>query len=179
MFKFTTTQAWRAFWANVGKASCRKFDVQLRLRMIERLVFPIINFRLSRWPFTHTYANRLDRIQRKMVSIVLHLRMMSGDTPGAFARRKQRLVSSCIPLPKRWSHIWATRMVSWDKHVLRNSHGNVWTARIASYMNAAELEARRAASASGRPDTRVAPGFTSARWYEAVGVARNFLDSVS
>ena len=74
-----------------------------------------------------------------------------------------------------WSYIWASIVESWAEHIVRNTFNRVWTARIAEFRNAEELEARRLANPSGRPDTRVCSGFTAVRWYESIHAARKFI----
>ena len=154
-FDFVVRQAWKAFWKNVGQASCSRMSVRLRISMIERVVFPILNFRLSRWPFTLKYSRRLCTIQRKMVAVVLRVRILPGESPGCFVSRKQRAISREIPPFKSWSYIWASRVDTWALHIVRNTNNRVWAARIADFRNAEELEARRLANPSRRPDTLV------------------------
>ena len=110
-----------------------------------------------------------------MVAVVLKLRMLPGESPERFASRKQRAISHEIPPFKSWSYIWASRVESWAQHIVRNTFNRVWTARIAEFRNAEELEARRLANPSRRPDTRVCSGFTAVRWYASIDAACRFI----
>ena len=148
----------------------------LRLSRIQRLVFPIISFRLSRWPFNHTRATQLDRVQRNMVGIVLNCQPSETESFDRFCRRKNRLISSQIPT--KWSYVWASRVVSWHAHIVRNTCNNCWSARIASFRDAQELATRRANNSSGRPETRIQSGFASVRWYESVQLASRYIDAI-
>ena len=101
--------------------------------------------------------------------------MLPGDSPELFVRRKQIIISTAIPWSKRWSVVWASRLDAWEKHIVRNTNGCVWTARIAGFRNADELEARRRANPSRRLEARVVSGFTAVRWYESIATARAYL----
>ena len=95
-FRQTIAAAWRSFWGNLGKPQFRRFTIGLKKSRLSKLVFPLISFRCSRWPWTHTKATRLDAVQRKMLSCLLGLRKGSSETLAGFVSRKNRIISAHI-----------------------------------------------------------------------------------
>ena len=77
---------------NIGRLAFRKSGVNLKLRRLKCLVFPITNFRLTRWPYSHSRVTRLDRVQREMVARCLNEQKDVGESLDSFVRRKNRLV---------------------------------------------------------------------------------------
>ena len=151
---------------NLGKPNHKRFALRVKLRRLHSLVFPVIGFRLTRWPFALARAKALDCIQRRMVGFLLSLTKSPTESPIDFFRRKQRAVSKVIGTGK-WSEIWRSRISTWHTHVLRNSFNLSWCAKIVQHRTPAELADRRRNNASGRPGTRALPGFFSTRWWEA------------
>ena len=136
------------------------------------LVFSVISFRLSRWPFTLSKAKALDRVQRKMVGIMLGVRLHPPESYEAFFRRKNMLISA--NMKRKWSAALANQIVSWKQHVDRNTANCCWAARLANFRTPAELSRLRSLN-NGRPLVRADAGFTSIRWFESVKRASNHL----
>ena len=143
------------------------------MKRLQSLVFPNLNFRLIRWPFSKANALKLDLVQRKMVGICLNLRPAAGESIDSFWRRKYRNISIHVN-KRRWSGVWATRVVSWHVQVTRNTGGRCWSAQLASVLTLGDLNSFRLGN-HGRPCTRVSPGWSSIRWYESVARAKAFL----
>ena len=147
----------------------------LRLRQINTCVVPIIFFRAPRWAFTLSSAERLDRMQRKMLRIVLPIRVIAGETPEMFARRSGRIVSHVQHMVGPWGALWACRIISWTGHILRDTKGLCWSARILDVRSSSELSARRSLH-SNRPKTRKQSGWLNRRWTDGVGSAQTYLE---
>ena len=81
---------------NIGKATFRNFQISVKLKRLESIDVPDISFKLSRWPFTLSKARALDRVQRKMVSIMLGVRLHPPEAFKAFSRSKNKLISATI-----------------------------------------------------------------------------------
>ena len=175
-FKNAVNNAWRSFWGNVGKAHFKKFGVSIRLARIKRLVFPVVSYRFVRWPFSKTRAARLDRVQSEMTAIVLGIRKLEGETPQAYAHRRNTHVRNAIPCTDRWSTVWAQRILSWHRHVLRNSMSACWVSKIWHIMTPESLELRRRDNSSGRPNVRCIPGWGALRWTECIVRAKNHIE---
>ena len=175
-FEKSLNNAWRSFWANVGKSLFKKFGVSIRLARIKRLVFPVVSYRLVRWPFSIARAARLDKAQREMIAIVIRVIKREGETPQAYAHRRNAAVRSFIPASDRWSIIWAQRLLSWQEHVLRNTMSACWVSNIWQVMSPEILERRRRDDRSGRPNVRCVPGWGALRWTESVVGAKQYLE---
>ena len=174
-FAQTIASAWRSFWANVGRNAFKRFSLALKKKRLSTMVFPIISFRCTRWPWTKTRARRLDAVQRKMIYIVLGIQKYATESPSEFAIRKNRFVSREIGKEDKWSVLWAKRVVSWSEHVSRNTAGACWSSAIAHFRDAADLASRRAQNSSGRPQVRISAGFTSKRWYESAEECKAYM----
>ena len=90
-YKATISALWRQFWAKMGKPVFRSFDIKLKMARIQTLVFPILNFRISRWPFGVSRARDLDRVQRKMVGISLGAKPRQDEPLVTFFRREHQM----------------------------------------------------------------------------------------
>ena len=167
--------AWRAFWRFVRKAGVSALSTALRLRQINMCVAPIILFRAPRWAFTLSNAERLNRMQRKMLRIVLPIRVIASETPESFARRSGRIVSHVRRMVAPWGALWACRVISWAGHALRDTKGLCWSASILDVRSSAELSARRSLN-SNRPEARKQGGWSNRRWTDGVGSAQTYLD---
>ena len=80
---------WRSFYGNFGK-SMRHAPLKKKLGLLNKAVLPIASYRMSRWPFQTHAANRIDKTQIKMISILLGLRVQPEEDPAAFVRRRGR-----------------------------------------------------------------------------------------
>ena len=169
--------AWAAFWKNIGRPIFKQFSVSLKMKRLQFVVLPILAFRFTRWPFTLARGRRLDACQRKMVSIILNCKMIAGETPAQFVKRRQRLVSELIGF-RTWSKLWAKRVVSWQDHLNRNTSNACWAAGLLVYRSPDDLAARRRDSCTGRPHTRAVSGYCSARWCESVVLAKQHVGSM-
>ena len=175
-FSKTISAAWRQFWANIGGSNFRSFQLALKLRRMQSLVFPVINFRVSRWPFTKSKARLLDRIQRKMIGALVHVKKMPSESWETFWRRKNKLVSECIPNKFKGSNIWANRVLDWNPHIVRNTCGGCWSATLVDQLTPEYLADRRTHH-QNRPNVRIISGFASVRWYESLVCADAWLSA--
>ena len=173
-FQTTIRSAWRAFWGNIGRPSFSRLSFSLKMRRLKSLIFPIINFRLTRWPYTHSRGAQLDRIQRQMVGICLNLRKVSDETFEVLSRRKNARISLVIEQKTRWSYVWCTRIVVWHAHVITNTAAACLSARIHDVRSTSELEQRRSEN-HNRPACRCFAGFSSVRWYDCVGICERHI----
>ena len=169
----TKRQMWAAFWRNVSTAETKKFALRIRIAQMVRTVQPILVYRLTRYPFTITMAENLDRLQRKMISIAMGLRKGVDEEPAHFIRRRGREAAVFQRDMGKWSRLWANLVVGWSGHVERNTSKRSWSSKILHIRDNAELAWRRADM--GRPFTRSKLGFIYRRWWESVEHARSFL----
>ena len=174
-FRSAVSGAWRAFWANLSRASTGPLSLHLKLRHMTRVVNPIIFFRASRWPFSSNKAKLLDRTQRHMIRIMLGIRMLPGEDMSTFARRAGHAVLNVQRNVGSWGFGWARNIISWAAHVLRNNADACWGARVLDFRSSSELDERRR-DHGNRPHTRFSSGFTNRRWTDGVSHAINFLE---
>ena len=83
---------WRAFYGNLGKRM-HHGTTQDKLKLLKGAVWPVASYRVQRWPYEHTAARRLDQTQNKMLATALRVKTQAHETPDAYARRRNRIVS--------------------------------------------------------------------------------------
>ena len=166
--------AWRAFWANVMKP-CNVFSRRKALlRRMNTFVMPVLRYRFPRWTFYKSIALEIDRVQRRMVSIVLSCKRAPHEEQNAFYRRRAKAATSAQIEQGRWSERWAGAVVSWAEHVERDTASMCFVAKLSHIMPPAELNMRRSLN-NGRPCTRAASGFIIRRWWDGVSAAKEYL----
>ena len=168
-FENSVNCMWRAFYSNCAGKDASKLPRQHRLGLICKAVLPIVRSRWARWPFTTTRAQRLDAMQRKMMSIICSLRMDVGESFEGYVRRRGRELAQLQKRYGRWSMLWANAITGWADHLQRPINSKTWASRVMSLRTPAELAERRAVS--GTPMTRSASGWVCRRWFESVQYA--------
>ena len=167
----TVRAAWRTFWCCVNCKKAQRISSALRVAQLERCVLLVLAFRWSRWPYTTSTAQQLDRLQRRMLQIIFRPRMSASETPEQFRQRTAKFISSVQNSCIKWSIKCALAVCYWATHLLRNTNGGSWAARLLDVRSSSELTFRRSTNGH-RPGTRQLPGFTSRRWTD--GVQRAF-----
>ena len=150
-------------------------DVSSKLSLLTRTVTPVLMWRVSRWPWQQTTAIALDRIQNKMISIVLRVPRMPHESGEVYVRRSRRIVADHVFTVGKWSLMWAERVISWHEHVMRH---NSFAQVILSTMAESWLQSRRALYLSqtctldaGRTGTRENQGRPQVRWLAGISLA--------
>ena len=173
--QFAISSAWRAFWSNLGSSSKRCLSTSLKLSLFQRAVEPILSYRWIRWPFVKGHALELDAIQRKMVRHLLARRCQPGeDVSHFFARARNEAASYCWS-QGLWSVKWALGVLGWICHVIRDTNDACWSAPVLNVMPLSILSSRRSVN-SGRPATRLQPGFICRRYLECTEAAFHYLE---
>ena len=172
---FVLSAAWKAFWSFVRRAGTKALSTALRLRQINIYVVPIIFFRAPRWAFTISIAHRLAKVQRKMLRTTLPIRVLPGEVPEQFARRSGRIVRHVQNIVGPWGALWAFRISSWGAHILRDTMGMCWSARVLDVRSSSELVSRRSLHAN-RAQTRKFSGWSCRRWTDGVPFAMKYLE---
>ena len=173
-FQHCVNSMWRAFFQNCAGRAASKLSVRSRCRLLNKAVLPILRFHCTRWPFSITRAAELDRIQRRMLSIILGCRPLPDEPIETFVRRRGREAGNFQRNIGCWSIIWASAVVKWSQHLRRRRNDRTWAAMLACVMDPDILLQRRS-DFSGRPRTRASPGFIFKRWWEAVRDASTFV----
>ena len=172
---------WRAFWETAGSKMARCLSRQQKICLIARAVSPQIDYRSSRWPPQKQIASELDRIQQKMVSIVLHETGQPGEEVPDYVRRRGRIARSLSEQYGLWSHRWFARVIKWDRHLARARNGLSWSSRLRTYHGSEWLIEQRSSFISsststmsvvaGRTGTRSFQGKVFMRWHDGVHYA--------
>ena len=135
---------------------------------------PILRFRWRRWPFTITRARYLDRLQRRMIAIVIAVRPLADEECLSFIRRCNRAVSTLQRSIGAWSTQWAQGLVGWDDHLQRANNANTWAAHLRHLLTPEDLECRRMLNGR-RPVTRNRSGWICTRWFEQISCAKTYI----
>ena len=75
------------------------------LRRIQRFVLPVLRYRFPRWTFYKSLALKLDRVQRRMISIVLATKRIEGEDLNVFYRRRAKLATAEQKSQRAWSEV--------------------------------------------------------------------------
>ena len=97
----TRSSLWKAFWANAGSKCVRCAHIDQKMRLIERAVTSVANFRWSRWAPQKQLANDLNRIQSKMCAIVQNIRPRPRGR-GSFCLEPEEMESRCPVGSRAW-----------------------------------------------------------------------------
>ena len=168
--------AWRAFWANVIKPCSAFSKRKALLQRMNIFVMPVLRYRLPMWTFHKSIALEIDRMQRRMVSIVLSCKRAPTEEPPVFYRRRGSAATEAQIEQGRWSERWARAVVPWAEHVERDTATMCFVAKLGHVMPPAELSMRRSLN-NGRPCTRAASGFVVRWWRDGVSADRQHLSS--
>ena len=156
------------------------------LTLLERSVYPVLNFRISRWPPQKVIAQELDRTHAAMIASIFRISPGPGETPASFCRRRMRAAHSIARDRGQWSKRWFNRFEQWNEHLDR--HPSHPCSRILKTRDADWLVSRRALFAAanpirwnswtclaGRSDTRACSGHVAQRWENGRNFARTQL----
>ena len=176
-FDSTIRKMWKAYWGNSGSRAAKTLGRQRLATLIVRSVQPLFEFQCARWPAQITYLNKLDTIQRKMVSMAFGLRKTPAETMEQYNRKCCRIAAPYISQP--WSHVWCKRMQTWSEYMSRHPH--IWPARISKVNDADWLVVRRILCGSrsihsGPTRTRAMRGKVERRWHDGLRYAHEFLE---
>jgi hypothetical protein len=185
----SVSKPWDTVAALVHGALFAKFKPQALIgcsydelaKLVDQHLWPVIAFRAAGWAYQETIAGRMDKLQRKLVALLIPIRFQFGDIPSEYFRRKSTLASGACDGVGRWSLRWASLVLGWDGHVVRNSSGIQWGAFLADLRSSQWLIERRSlfapASSSnprawtalaGRTATRSAGGMVATRWRDGL-----------
>ena len=176
-FRNVVCACWRALWRNLSKQTTGPLSVSLKMVAFNRSVTPVLSFRLARWPFTTSRAKTLDKLQRRMIRLMCRTPRLSGETDELYNRRAAHAVTDIQHSLVPWGLLWASYIVNWAAHMLRNSAHACWAANLLHFRSSSELDTIRAISSTRRPGTRSEPGFVCKRWTDSVSGAMHFVNN--
>lgn len=126
-----------------------------------------------------TLLNRIDRLQRRIVSCVYRVPMRDGEENSDFHRRRMRAVSLKCREMNLWSEFAAKRVVAWYSHC-RRAHLRSWASELLAASHREWLIARRLQLGSksaygGCTGTRCQRGPPRTRYEDGVEHAREIV----
>ena len=154
----------------------KKLPVRCKLALLERATKPVLSFRVARWPFQATRAMQLDRVQRKMLGILLELRPGPDASAVDFIRLRAREAGRLQREFGSWSKLWATKVISWNDHIQRERNHATWASQLSTLRTPQKLQQRRS-QLGGRPQTRAQSGWIQTRWFESILAAERHLQA--
>ena len=130
-----------------------------------------------------------NRMQIRMVSMLLLVRKEAEESISEFVRRRNRRAGTVCNAVGRWSHTWACRVCGWDAHVRRDTGKLLWPTKLLMLRDHHWLQQQRAKHAptfsirprawtalAGRTGTRAASGHVAVRWEDGVIEATEIAD---
>ena len=174
---------WGQYWAN--NKQCCNLSLKHQLRLLSRCNLTSILYRCSRWCFTHSRGQRIDRLQTWMVARLSNTHSLAAD--GTVDTSHWRHVTHAAWFVCRKNGLWSMRVceriVEWNEHICR--HKNTFLYRIMKYHNEAWLVKARTwastcaneTSLAGRLATRVTIGHVQPRYEPGVAVAKSLLSA--
>ena len=164
---------WRAFFGKLSQGLLVSSEAA-KTRFLGTSISSIPSFRWSRWPYQCKYAQKLERIQRQMIAILMHIKPAPGESCDTFSRRRRTQTSRIANKAGVWSKRWARSVCSWKDHVSREHDCDTWSARILEFHDRAWLDdIRKLASCvnESRTNTRSTMRKVQRRWEEGLVVA--------
>ena len=179
----TRNLMWKSFWGNPGSKDAHALTIGRRMKLLDKAVAPLLDYRCSRWPPQKTIANEVDCLQRKMVATLQRAPKYPGEELPDYVRRRGRLAASSCRAAGSWSKRWFSRVVDWNAHPERQRNRYTWSSRLLHYMDREWFINRRASLLpvdgctgsvlAGRTDTRTNPGCVHARWHDGIEFAKS------
>ena len=168
------------FFGNCAAKSAKLCNVESRFRLLQRCVVPCLDFRNTRWPAHQKLSTEQDRLQRKMVACIMGMKMIPGDTPEMFIRKRNRTVTAVCEEQGLWSKRHCKRLIQWRDHISRSRNAHSWPAVLHEYRGFQWLLERRIERGSGplagRTGTRAEAGHVATRWHDGVRFAERYLN---
>ena len=120
-WRLCTASAWSAFHANVRCRFWRRLGLTRRLALLDRVVKPILLFRLQPFVPTVHWAGQLRKLQRHMVSRALGNYRLPCEALRDYWKRVSRIVRQHLGVSvSDWAQAWISSAVSWDDHAQRD-----------------------------------------------------------
>ena len=161
---------WAAFFANVSSKPARLLSVQKRLRLMNTSVRSAAEWRFPLWPWTRSTMLWLDRLQRRMLSMIQGTPRWEAEPWDSFHRRRARAAAQLQRQIGPWSARHARRLRAWEAHLRRSAAGASWAQIFLEWRGTAWIRAQRAIfgtfAGGGRTGTRVLSQPPSRPWHE-------------
>jgi hypothetical protein len=173
----TVAQMWGIFFKRFRERRLKHLDISARCRLLSQHVEPILAFRSSGWPPTQQIIDLLDRLQLRMIAILLYVHPWPEEAIADFVRRRTKTATAIADSTGRWMNRYLWRFVNWTAHLRRNSNGQSFNKALLEYQDSEWLKKRREqyvpifsinarafTRTAGRTNTRAGVGGPSTRW---------------
>lgn len=172
---------WKALWRNLKRRRSMLLPQQARIRIVERAILPVAQYRWTRWSPTPALAAHVDKIQRHMLTSCVICPPIPEESANTYVRRRGRIVTAAQNKVGKWSERLYSRVVKWAEHVDRDTAHPAHM--LAKWHDEEWLQKKRLAllpmqSASqfgllaGRTGTRRAAGIVHTKWEAGVRFAK-------
>ena len=168
---------WRAFCGNLS-ASLLLSSENVRMRFLKSSIVSVASSRWARWPYQRSFADKLGRVQRKMIANLMNIKPVEGEAFDAFCQRRHIVTGIKTSKVGRWSQQWAASIDSWAAHIDRKHDDKAWSHVILGWHDGMWLQWQRFLQSSGhesRTRTRAVRGKVHRRWEEGLEEARAVL----
>ena len=167
---------WGVFWANFGNRRARALRLPEKIRLLERAVTPGYRFKCTRWPPQRNIALEFDKVQNKMVAVLMRVPRLPGEPAHEYVRRRNHAASCQTRAVGKWSDTWYKRVVNWKDHLERPRNAHSWPAQLLHYRGEGFLQQTRvdnnsASALAGSTRTRAMRGIVHTRWHDGANLA--------
>ena len=159
---------WGAFWGNCGHNSAKGLPLAAKCCLMSHACNLALLHRCSRWPPQPTIAAELDRVQSKMVAVLLQVGRLPGESADVFCRRRNRRAGEACAKIGKWSLQWFERAKAWNAHIARGHNPYSWPSLLKPFHDVDWLEEQRFLSSRQGTSTRLARGRPHSRWDESI-----------
>ena len=177
----TQRNMWASFWRNCVGPQARALSINDRCRLLDRAVKPVLTFRNTRWPWTHSLSDCQNRLQRQMLSYFVRVERYPCEEINRFHRRRSRSIATLAKARGLWGVQHAERVLAWADHLRRERNSHSLAAALFTWRDHNWLSNRRqdpdVGSGIGRPGTRLLPGPVVKRWDESLEGAHDYWQS--
>ena len=173
-FEETTAAMLRSFYGNLN-AGLKRANYRCKRNFMRTCVLPIAKSRWARWAYLSTNADKLNSLQRKMISVLHGIVPRPEEAYDAFCLRRRREAHAIAKDTGLWSFEWAKSIVSWAAHVDREHDAMTWSKHLLAWHGPEWLNLQRLLWS--RPgmcatNTRCMPGAPSKRWQDGLASAK-------
>ena len=135
-------KAWGAFWRSAGSKAFKKSSLELKLKLMDRTVSPVVLYRSIRWPASTKTVNAVHSLQTQMIRILMATRKNELESVEAFVIRRNAAVGR-IAKQRSWREITIKRQRNWQEHLIRDRNWQSPASKLLRWHNTEWLEWQR------------------------------------
>ena len=89
-----------------------------KITLLDKQIFPILQWRCTKWAFGKSLARQIDAIQSSMVCCLAKITPEPEESVEGFGRRRAAVVRGAVGA-RTWAKATAERICTWHQHVGR------------------------------------------------------------